>query len=85
MGTRKVNWDTAVNGQGRRIGIGAIVQDHNEEVLAMLSKTTASIKDPTTAEALVARRGVELRMLLGIMKLILERNALQIVQALQST
>jgi hypothetical protein len=85
MGVCKVNWDAAVDNHGRRIGIGAIVRDHNGVVLAMLSETVASIKDPATAEAMAARRGVELSKSMGIMKLILEGDALQIVQALQST
>ena len=51
----------------------------------MLSETMTSIKDPTTTEALVARRGAKLCKSLEIMKLILKGDALQIVQALQST
>ena len=85
MGVCKVNWDAAVDSHRRRIRIGAIVRDHSGVVLAMLSETMASIRDPATAEALAARRGVELYKSLGIMKLILEGDALQIVQVLQST
>jgi hypothetical protein len=85
MGVCKVNWDTAIDGQGRCIGIGVIVWDHNGVVLAMLSETMTSIKDPTTAEALAARRGAKLCVSLGITRLILEGDALQIVQALRLT
>jgi hypothetical protein len=85
MGICKLNWDAAVDSQGRRIGIGAIVRDHNGEVLAMLCETMAFINDPVTAEALAARRGAELCQSLGILKLVLEGDALQIVQALRST
>jgi hypothetical protein len=85
VGVCKVNWDAAVDGRGGRIWIGAVVRDHSKKVLAMLSETIASIKDPTTAEALAARRGTELYTSLGIRRFILEGDALQIVQAIQSS
>jgi hypothetical protein len=43
----------------------------------------ALIQDPATAEALAARRAVELSLSLGITQLILEGDSLQIVQAIQ--
>jgi ribonuclease HI len=84
LGVIKVNWDAAVGGTRRRIGIGAIVRDHDGGVIAMMSETMEYIHDQVTAEALAARRAVELGHLVGIRKIILEGDANQIVQALRS-
>jgi hypothetical protein len=85
MGVLKSNWDAAVDGRGKRIGIGVIVRDHDGGAMAMLSETQTMdfIQDPATAEALAARRAAELSLSLGIRKLILEGDSLQIVRAIQ--
>jgi hypothetical protein len=41
------------------------------------------VQDPILAEALAARRAIELCLLLGIRKIILEGDSLQVVHALQ--
>jgi hypothetical protein len=82
-GVLKANWDAAVDGRRKKIGIGVIVRDHEARVIAMLSETKDFIKDPATAEALAARRAVELSLNLGIQRLILEGDSLSIVQAIQ--
>lgn len=81
-GIIKVNWDASVDSKGKRIGIGLIMRDHGGAAIAMLCETTAYVQDPATAEAIAARRGVEFCAELGIRRVILERDALQIVQAL---
>jgi hypothetical protein len=52
------------------------VRDHESATIAMMSETIAFIKDPATAEALTARRGIELCLSLGIKKLILKGDVL---------
>jgi ribonuclease HI len=84
-GVIKVNWDAAVEGRQKRIGIGVIVRNCEGGVLAMMSESMDYIQDPTTAEALAARRAVEFSLSLGIRKIILEGDANQIVQALRCT
>jgi ribonuclease HI len=84
-GVIKVNWDAAVDGKQKRIGLGAIARDHEDGVLAMMSESMDYIQDPATVEALAARRAVEFSHSLGISKINLEGDALQIVQALQSS
>jgi hypothetical protein len=59
LGVIKVNWDAAVDGKQRRIGIGVIVRNHEGRATAMMSETMEYIHDPVTAEALAARRAVE--------------------------
>jgi ribonuclease HI len=83
VGVLKTNWDAAVDGRGKRIGIGVIVRDHEGGAMATLSETKDYIQDPATAEALAARRAVELSLNLGIRRLILEGDSLPIVQAIQ--
>jgi hypothetical protein len=51
----------------------------------MMSESMDYIQDPATAEALAARRAVELSHSLGISKIILEGDANQIFQALRSS
>jgi hypothetical protein len=83
-GVLKTNWDAAVDGKRRKIGIGVIVRNHEGGVIAMMSKTINFIQDPVTVETLATRRAVEFSRMLGVGELILEGDALQIVEALQS-
>lgn len=78
----KVNWDAYVASKGKRIGIGLIMRDHEGGVIAMLCETKAYVQDPAAVEAIAARRGAEFSADLGVRKVILEGDALQIVQAL---
>jgi hypothetical protein len=48
----------------------------------MLCETVDHIQDPAIAESLAARRGVELGLSLGLRKIILEGDALEIVGVL---
>jgi hypothetical protein len=83
-GVLKTNWDAAVDGKRRKIGVGVIVRNHEGGVIAMMCEIINFIQDPVTAEALAARRAVEFSRTLGVGELILEGDALQIVEALQS-
>jgi hypothetical protein len=83
IGILKVNWDAAVDGGGKKIGMGAIVRDFDGKALAMMCDSLDLIHNPLLAEALAARRAVELCLLMGIRKAILEGDSLQVVQALQ--
>jgi exonuclease III/ribonuclease HI len=81
--TIKINWDAAVDGRRRRIGMGAIVRDSEGLIVAMMCDTMDCIQDPATAEALAARRAIELGLSLGIRRIVLEGDSLQVVHALQ--
>lgn len=84
VGFVKLNWDASVDRKGKKMGIGLIVRDHAGGVVAMACETKDHIQDPAVAEAIAARRGVELSGELGIRRLLLEGDALQIVQAISS-
>jgi hypothetical protein len=82
LGYIKVNWDAAIEGKRKRI-IGVIVRDHERVVVAMMSGIVDFINDLVTTEALATRQAVEFSQTLGIRKLILEGDALKIIQALR--
>jgi hypothetical protein len=84
MGFVKLNWDASVDRKGQKMGIGLIVRDHAGGVVIMACESKKFVHNPAVAEALAARRGVELCAEWGIRKLLLEGDALQIVQALIS-
>jgi hypothetical protein len=84
MGFVKLNWDASVDWKGKKMGIALIVRDHAGGVVVMACETKEFVHDPAVAEALAAKRGVELSAEWGIQKLLLEGDALQIVQALNS-
>jgi hypothetical protein len=85
MGFVKLNWDASVDRKGKKMGIGLIVRDHAGGVVAMACETKDHIQDLAIVEAIAARRDVELSAELGIRRLLLEGDALKIVQALNSS
>jgi hypothetical protein len=82
-GKVKINSDATVELQKNMMGIGVIARDHEGNVLAMLCTKKEHISDPTMAEAVVAWRAVNLARRLDLQSIMLEGDALEIVQALQ--
>ena len=84
-GIIKVNWDAAVDGGRKMIGMGAIMRDSDGKVMATMCDTMILIQDPVLAKALAAIRAIKLCLSLGIRKIILEGDSLQVVHALQAS
>jgi phosphotransferase system IIA component len=63
----------------RRARLGVIIRNSSGGVVAMLCETIDHILDLAIAESLAARRGAELGLSLGLRKVILEGDALEIV------
>lgn len=78
----KVNWDVAVDRDRCRVGLGVIIRDSDGRAKAMMCETKEFIQDPATGQALAARRGVELSIEMGLSKVVLEGDALEVVGAL---
>jgi hypothetical protein len=66
----KLNWDTTIDMERWRMGIGIIARDHSGTVLATVSASRPHVTDPTTAEAIAAWKMVEVCITLGYLKVI---------------
>jgi hypothetical protein len=83
-GNVKINWDAALDGQNRLMGVGIIARDSNGRVVAAMCSFLPYIKDPSVAEAIGAKRAVEFGKERGFSSIELEGDALEIVLALSS-
>jgi hypothetical protein len=79
-GTQKVNWDMAKDSSNKWIGIGIIVGDDDECVIAAPRSTTnLVILEPVIKEDLVALHATKFSRDLGPRRIILEGDAIQVV------
>jgi hypothetical protein len=83
--TYKVNWDAALDSVNQRMGVGVIVRDHMGRVIAARSTTVEFSSEPVVAEAIAALHAAEFSRDLGLPKIILEGDSLQVVNAVQDT
>jgi hypothetical protein len=81
-GKYKVNWDAAIDTVNKRLGIGLIVRNHNGLVIAARSQTKMGCLEPVAVEELAAFQAIEFSIELGLQDIILEEDALQVVNAL---
>jgi ribonuclease HI len=65
------------------MGVGLVLRDHSEQVLAARCMTHPYVFDPTIAEAFAARCGMRLCRELGLQRVIFEGDSLEVVSALQ--
>jgi ribonuclease HI len=84
-GWMKANWDMAINKDQDRVDIGVIIRDEKGRVVVAMSRTRQGLLEPTTGEALGAFQATRLIMELGLQNIILEEDAKQIVEAINST
>jgi ribonuclease HI len=59
-GHYKVNWDAAVEKRTGRIGLGAVIRDHQGELVAARCVTYVGLLEPTAAEAVAATMAIRL-------------------------
>lgn len=78
----KVNWDATVETSKKKMGIGVIIRYSKGEVLATLFELKDHIIASEIAETIAALRAINFSRELDFYKVILEGDALQIVQAL---
>lgn len=83
-GCLKANWDVAIDREAGRVGMGVVVRDCEGRVKAAKSLTKLGNIDPTMGEAMAAFQAVSLCQALGVPTLILEGDALRVVNALNS-
>jgi ribonuclease HI len=82
-GTIKINWDAALDRNRKKMGFGIVVRNFEGRVLAARCGSVANISDPLIAEAIGAWKSVELCQNLGLSKIFLEGDNLEVVSALQ--
>jgi hypothetical protein len=80
----KINWDFAVEKAQCQSGLEMIVKDHTGSVIAAKSLSRSGILDPTVGEALASLHAVRLGQELGGSAIILEGDAKQVVEAINS-
>ncbi|GLT53638.1 hypothetical protein SLA2020_268960 [Shorea laevis] len=83
-GVSKLNWATLHKETGT-MGVRVIIRNSEGLVLSSLCSTLSFITDPVIAEAVAAWKAANLCQALGFQRVILEGDALAIVQALQQT
>jgi ribonuclease HI len=81
----KINWDASVDKAAQVMGVGVVTRDFMGRVCASLCTALSYISDPSTAEALAARMGVEFSKAMGFRRIWLEGDAKVVVDALKST
>jgi hypothetical protein len=82
--TYKVDWDVAIDKLFGRMGLGAIVGNHMGFVIAAKSLSKMENLEPAVAEALGALYAAKFSRDLGIRSIIMEGDALQLVNAIKS-
>jgi ribonuclease HI len=83
-GGKKANWDVAINKAQGNVGVGVIIRDENGWIVAAMSRTRQGLLEPTTGEAFGAFQAARLITELGLQNIILEGDAKQIVDAINS-
>ncbi|XP_059434317.1 uncharacterized protein LOC132167380 [Corylus avellana] len=84
VGFLKINWDASVDVSQKRMGMGIAIRDHGGELLAAYCATRDYITDAATAEALTAWQAVEISQSLGLEKVVLEGDAMEVVKVLRN-
>ena len=83
VGFIKLNWDAALDERRQRMGFGFIARDHEGNVITAMSGSIPNISCPSVAEALGAWKSVGMCLSLDFSKIILEGDALEVVNALK--
>jgi hypothetical protein len=78
-----LNWDAALDKNQRLIGVGIVARDFEGKVIAAMCSSQRYISDSSVAEAFGARLCAEFGLFLGLRSVILEGDALEVVQELK--
>ena len=80
----KMNWDAATDISQGRIGLGCVARSSNGCFLAARSRTSKARAEPAVVEALAAAQAVAFAREMGFRQIIFERDALKIVNDVNS-
>ncbi|KAF5463138.1 hypothetical protein F2P56_019077 [Juglans regia] len=84
-GFLKLNVDGAIFADLRRAGVGVVLRDMCGVIVMVASKHEEDVDGAETIESIAVLRGLQLCLPLGIPKLILECDCMNVVRELQST
>ncbi|KAF5459887.1 hypothetical protein F2P56_019799 [Juglans regia] len=77
LGTDKVNWDAAAKHEDGRVGIGIVIRDFEERVIASRSMQRYMLTNSYTVESQGALQAIIFARDIGFRRIILEGDALQ--------
>jgi ribonuclease HI len=80
----KINWDAAMNTMNGVIGVGIIARDWRGSVIATKSKHLLLRSEPVVVETLVALQALIFCTKQGYQNVLLEGNAMQVVNMINS-
>ena len=83
-GFMKINFDGAVFDDANMSGVGVVIRDSYGEVLASCSEKISQAYEAEVIEALAAQKALSFAQELGFQNVILEGDALGLIQALKS-
>ncbi|XP_075662967.1 uncharacterized protein LOC142632455 [Castanea sativa] len=83
MDVVKINFDGATSPKKKKAGIGVVVRDVNGLVLASCAKIKHEPYKAVEIESLVAATTLSLTTDLGFQRVILERDSMEVIQALR--
>ena len=79
----KVNFDGAVFGELNKSGVGVVIRDNNGTILGSCSEKLSQAYKAEETKALAARKALMFAHELGFQRVILEGDALGLIQALK--
>jgi len=85
MGFMKFNWDASVDLSGKQMGVGVIARNDKGEFCAAVVSSMPFICDPEVAEAIAVWRAFALCEEIGVHRVVLEVDSLNVVKAFNST
>ena len=80
----KVNFDGAIFGDSSMSGVGVVIRDTNGAILASCAEKIGHAYKADETEALAALKGLTFTHELGFLNVVLEGDALGLIQALKS-
>jgi hypothetical protein len=80
----KINWDAALDGGRKLMGIGIIARDHQGRVRAAKCEILPHVRDPVAAEAIGARSAVSFGCFMGFQTVDLEGETREIILTLSN-
>ncbi|KAK2661569.1 hypothetical protein Ddye_000143 [Dipteronia dyeriana] len=83
-GLFKINTDAVLSEKDKASGLRVVISDNKGRVMAFLCRNVGGYYEPCIAEAMAIRRGFRLAMESGLVPVVLESDALEVVNLLQS-